>query len=129
MINTPGSWRRRSPNPSGRSRSPTTSDADARVAYLREKLVGAASKQKLDDVNLIDQVKKHETMEKIKLISDRLTRTYDSDLKTFESLSEKLKVITTSIEKQQSRRDEIETSKRKDLRQLSQNFMREVQVN
>ena len=67
-------------------------------------------------------------MEKIRLISDRLARTYDNDLKSFESLSQKLRQLNSTIEKQQSKREEVETAKRQDLRQLNQNFLREVPV-
>lgn len=74
------------------------------------------------------KVRRNEVMDKVRQISDKISRSYENDLKTFESLSEKLKNVTAALEKQQNRRDDIEQSKKEDLRQLSQNFVREVAV-
>lgn len=72
------------------------------------------------------EVRKHEVMEKVRQISEKINRSYENDLRTFEALSEKLKTVTVGLEKQQRKREAIEDTKKEDLRQLSQNFVREV---
>lgn len=72
------------------------------------------------------EVRKNEVMEKVRQINDKISRSYENDIRTFEALSDKLKIVTTGLEKQKRKREAIEDSKRDDIRQLSQNFVREV---
>lgn len=101
----------------------THTEATARIAYLREKLVGSGTgKPKLTDI------RRHEVNEKVRQISDKIERSKDADVKTFDSINQRLLQLAEVASRLRQQREEVETKKQRDLRDIGHNFAREVQL-
>ena len=72
------------------------------------------------------QVRKHEVLEKIRQINDKLAKSYDTDQRNFAQIQERLLTLSDQIGKHQTKLEAIDTSKRQDLKEIDVNLAREV---